>query len=212
MVDLSRHAFSFLLNGPKLGPGRTSCCSVPCSRHGDGTANVVAGRRGTAAAVLAGLLGAGQVVAGLFAPDGAYGYPPGAPDGMPSDLCRQPRPRPRLRGLDDVLARPPGVGLGLRTEHRRWAIGCALTAGRSWWWQVCPVIPTPRSPSTRSSPRLRLHLGTPGAPPVRESPRRSVGRLARAAREPSSSSARHHHPPLTHREEPPTWERSPPTR
>lgn len=131
--DLSRHAFSFLLNG------RGSWVQVAnfvllgslFLATATGLRTVVAGRRGTAAAVLAGLLGAGQVVAGLFAPDGAYGYPPGAPDGMPSDLSVGSL----VHGLAFGVSMMCWLGLlvvlasALRTEHPRWAIGCALTAG-----------------------------------------------------------------------------------
>jgi hypothetical protein len=38
------------------------------------------------AGVLLGIVGCGLVVAGLFAPQPSYGYPPGAPEGIPTNL------------------------------------------------------------------------------------------------------------------------------
>ena len=130
-------------------------------RHGDGTANRRRGSPGHRAAVLAGLLGAGQVVAGLFAPDGAYGYPPGAPDGMPSDLASAASSTASL-GVSmmcwlGLLVVPASA---LRTEHRRWAIGCALTAGSLLVVAGVSGHPHAAIAIRGRHPRLRLHLGT----------------------------------------------------
>jgi hypothetical protein len=86
--DMTRHAFSFLLNGPGgwlqtinfVVTGALFLFASPGLRAGLG------GRAGVVAGVLLGIVGCGLVVAGLFAPQPSYGYPPGAPDGMPTNL------------------------------------------------------------------------------------------------------------------------------
>lgn len=86
--DMTRHAFSFLLNGPGgwlqtinfVVAGALFLFASPGLRAGLG------GQAGVVAGILLGVLGCGLVFAGLFAPQPSYGYPPGAPDGMPSDL------------------------------------------------------------------------------------------------------------------------------
>jgi uncharacterized membrane protein YhaH (DUF805 family) len=86
--DMTRHAFSFLLNGPGgwlqtinfVVTGALFLLTSPGLRAGLG------GRAGVVAGVLLGIVGCGLVVAGLFAPQPSYGYPPGAPDGMPTNL------------------------------------------------------------------------------------------------------------------------------
>jgi hypothetical protein len=44
------------------------------------------GKGGTWGAILAGALGLGLILAGIFPPDPANGFPPGAPDGQPSTM------------------------------------------------------------------------------------------------------------------------------
>jgi uncharacterized membrane protein YhaH (DUF805 family) len=86
--DMTRHAFSFLLNGPGgwlqtinfVVSGALFLFASP------GLRAALAGRAGAIAGVLLGAVGCGLIVAGLFAPQPSHGYPPGAPDGMPKDL------------------------------------------------------------------------------------------------------------------------------
>ena len=86
--DMTRHAFSFLLNGPggwlqAINFVVTGALFLVASRA---LGDALAGRGGVVAGVLLGAVGCGLVVAGLFAPQPSYGYPPGAPDGMPKEL------------------------------------------------------------------------------------------------------------------------------
>ena len=86
--DMTRHAFSFLLNGPGgwlqainfVVTGALFLFASP------GLRAALAGRTGVVAGVLLGAVGCGLIVAGLFAPQPSYGYPPSAPEGMPKDL------------------------------------------------------------------------------------------------------------------------------
>jgi uncharacterized membrane protein YhaH (DUF805 family) len=86
--DMTRHAFSFLLNGPggwvqTLNFVATGMLFGYAAR---GLGPALGGRAGSVVRVLLTVVGAGLVVAGLFAPQPSYGYPPGAPEGVPSDL------------------------------------------------------------------------------------------------------------------------------
>jgi uncharacterized membrane protein YhaH (DUF805 family) len=86
--DLTRHAFSFLLNGPGgwVQTLNFVATGVLFGAAAGGLGPALGGRAGSVARVLLTVVGAGLVVAGLFAPQPSYGYPPGAPEGMPSDL------------------------------------------------------------------------------------------------------------------------------
>lgn len=87
-IDLTRHAFSYLMLGPHGWLQQTNFVLVgglyACSSVAVGTA--VGGRLGSAVAVLTALLGVGMAVSGLFVPDPSLGYPPGAPPGVPAQL------------------------------------------------------------------------------------------------------------------------------
>src|SRR5215469_3397972 len=50
---------------------------------------MTAGPAATWGPVLIALFGAGTVVAGLFRPDAAFGFPPGTPEGLPAHLSSQ---------------------------------------------------------------------------------------------------------------------------
>ncbi len=86
--DLTRHAFSFLLNGPGgwVQTLNFVATGMLFGYAAQGLGPALGGRAGSVVRVLLTVLGAGLVVAGLFAPQPSYGYPPGAPAGMPSDL------------------------------------------------------------------------------------------------------------------------------
>ncbi|MCU6709097.1 DUF998 domain-containing protein [Paenibacillus sp. J5C_2022] len=47
------------------------------------------GKGGTWGAVLIGIYGVGMIMAGLFKPDPGFGFPPGAPDGMPAAMSNE---------------------------------------------------------------------------------------------------------------------------
>lgn len=86
--DLTRHAFSFLLNGPG-GWVQTLNFITTGMLFGFaawGLGPALGGRAGSVVRVLLTVLGVGLVVAGVFAPQPSYGYPPGAPAGVPSEL------------------------------------------------------------------------------------------------------------------------------
>jgi hypothetical membrane protein len=86
--DISRHAFSFLLNGP--GGWIQTCNFVVTGAlflyAASGVSKALEGKAGTVVGILVRVLGAGLIVAGLFAPQPSYGYPPSAPLGMPDHL------------------------------------------------------------------------------------------------------------------------------
>jgi len=86
--DLSRHAFSFLLLGPGgwVQTANFVVAGVLYAATSLGLRAALGDRTGGWAAVLVGALGAGMALAGLFAPDPSYGYPPGTPDGIPDQL------------------------------------------------------------------------------------------------------------------------------
>lgn len=86
--DATKHAFSFLLIGPEGWLQATVFVVVGLlfTVSGVGLRNTIGGRSGAVAAVFAGLLGVGLVVAGLNAPQPSFGYPIGAPQGPPEVL------------------------------------------------------------------------------------------------------------------------------
>jgi hypothetical protein len=83
--DMTRHAFSFLSNGPYGWIQQTVFVVTGLLNvaAGIGLGQTLTGRTRLVAAVSAMLLGAGQIVAGVWAPDPAFGYPAGAPAGYP---------------------------------------------------------------------------------------------------------------------------------
>lgn len=87
-LDPTKHAFSFLLIGPDGWLQATVFVVVGLlfTASGIGLRSTIGGRSGVVAAVFAGLLGIGLVVAGLNAPQPSFGYPIGAPQGPPEVL------------------------------------------------------------------------------------------------------------------------------
>lgn len=87
-LDLARHAFSYLTLGPVGWLQQANFVVVGCLYAGSSVAvgRAVGGRSGKSTAVLTALIGAGMVVSGLFVPDPSFGYPPGAPPGVPAEL------------------------------------------------------------------------------------------------------------------------------
>jgi hypothetical membrane protein len=86
--ELTKHPFSFLLLGP--GGWLQSCnfilAGVLYGVSGVGLRRALPGRTGRWTQLLITTMGTGMVVAGLFPPDPSYGYPEGAPAGVPADL------------------------------------------------------------------------------------------------------------------------------
>lgn len=130
--DLSRHAFSFLLNGPGAPLQAVNFVLLGTAFMLTATRlqSVVAGRRGRIVAVFAAALGIGQVVAGLFAPGGAYGYPAGAPVGRPEHVSASGVVHGAAFGVSMLawVALLAVLALALRREHRRFAVLSAATA------------------------------------------------------------------------------------
>lgn len=87
-LDLTRHAFSFLLLGPH---GRLQTLNFVVAGllylvAATALGRSVAGRSGRWARGLLATVGTGMVVGGLFPPDPSLGYPAGAPAGVPEHL------------------------------------------------------------------------------------------------------------------------------
>jgi hypothetical protein len=130
--DLSRHPYSFLLNGPGgalqaanfvlLGSGFLVTASA--------LRPVLAGRLGRVAAGLAAVIGIGQITAGLFAPGGAYGYPAGAPSGRPEHLGASSIVHGLAFGVSMLswVALLAVLAWALRREHRGTARLAMVTA------------------------------------------------------------------------------------
>jgi Protein of unknown function (DUF998) len=87
-LDLSRHAFSFLLLGPygRLQTLNFAVAGLLYLVAARGLGRSIPGRASLWAQALLALVGTGMVFGGLFAPDPAMGYPPGAPAGVPAHL------------------------------------------------------------------------------------------------------------------------------
>lgn len=130
--DLSRHPYSFLLNGPGGALQTVNFVLLGAGFLLTATAlgSVVPGRRGRTAAVLAGALGAGQVTAGLFAPGGAYGYPAGAPLGRPENISASGIVHGVAFAISVLswIALLAILSLALRRHHQRIARLSAVTA------------------------------------------------------------------------------------
>lgn len=131
--DLTKHAFSYLSIG-ETGPLQQVNFIVM------GVLNVVAatalpgvitGRLGVAAGVLLAIDGAGQIVAGLFTLDPSFGFPPGAPAGMPQTITLHGN----LHGLGFTLSMVSWVALFIvlairhvRAGERGWAAASVVAA------------------------------------------------------------------------------------
>jgi hypothetical protein len=131
--DMTRHAFSFLSNGPYGWIQQTVfvVTGLLNTAAGIGLGRTLTGRTRLVAAISAILLGTGQIIAGVWRPDPAFGYPAGAPAGYPERVS-----------LASVLH---GVGFSIsvlgwvvllvalavwlrRAGARRWAAATAGTA------------------------------------------------------------------------------------
>jgi hypothetical protein len=130
--DLSRHPYSFLLNGPGGALQAANFVLLGSGFLVTATAlrSVLAGRPGRLAAVLAAGIGIGQIAAGLFAPGGAYGYPAGAPSGRPEHLSAGSIVHGIAFGASMLswVALLVVLALALRREHRRAALLSVVTA------------------------------------------------------------------------------------
>ena len=131
--DLTRHAFSFLLNGPGGWVQMLNfvATGVLFSLAAWGLGPALGGRAGSVGQVLLIILGAGLVVAGLFAPQPSYGYPPGAPAGMPSELTTSSVVHGIAFGLSIVsycAALAVAAWRLRRVGAPRWAAACAAAA------------------------------------------------------------------------------------
>ena len=86
--DMSRHAFSFLSNGPHGWIQQTVFVITGLLNiaAGIGMVGALTGRIRYLAASAAMVVGTGQVVAGICPPDPAFGYPAGAPAGYPDQI------------------------------------------------------------------------------------------------------------------------------
>jgi len=98
---------------------------------GLGLRQAVGGTIGRSAQVLISTVGIGMIIAGLFPPDPAYGYPEGAPTGMPADLSTNSV----IHGLAFVVSMLSWCALlvviAVWFRHggeRRWAMGALITA------------------------------------------------------------------------------------
>jgi Protein of unknown function (DUF998) len=131
--DLTKHAFSFLLLGP--GGWLQACTFVFAGvlylLSGVGLGRALGGATGRWAQVLISAVGIGMMIAGLFAPDPAYGYPEGAPAGPPADLSTSSV----IHGLAFVASMLSWCTLLVvlavwlrRSDERRWAIVALITA------------------------------------------------------------------------------------
>lgn len=90
--DLARHPISALTlgDGGWVQSAAFVVSGLLVLAFASGARRMLAGGRGsTWAPRLLGLFGAGLVIAGVFVPDPAYGFPPGTPDGMPARLSTQ---------------------------------------------------------------------------------------------------------------------------
>ncbi|HZA03368.1 MAG TPA: DUF998 domain-containing protein [Propionibacteriaceae bacterium] len=131
--DMTKHAFSFLLIGPGgwlqiINYLLAGALYVIC---GIGLRAAMRGKTGRAAQILAGGLGAGLIIAGLFPPPPSFGYPVGAPAGAPAQVTTT------------AVLHAVGFGLGVlsfcallfvlavwfwRNASRRWAVVAAVAA------------------------------------------------------------------------------------
>jgi hypothetical protein len=86
--DLTKHAFSYLSIGATGGLQRANfiLLGVLTIVAAAGLRRLLDGKTSTAAFILLALVGAGQVIAGLFTLDPSNGFPIGAPDGRPEHV------------------------------------------------------------------------------------------------------------------------------
>jgi Protein of unknown function (DUF998) len=86
--DLTRHAFSFLSNGPHgwIQQVVFVLTGLLFLAAGMGLGRSLTGRLRVVAGVAAALVGVGLIVAGVWPPDPSFGYPAGAPAGYPAEV------------------------------------------------------------------------------------------------------------------------------
>ncbi|WP_238007073.1 DUF998 domain-containing protein [Dactylosporangium sp. AC04546] len=87
-LDLTKHAFSYLSIGPTglLQQANFVVMGLLNIVAATGLPYFATGRLGRFAAVLLGLTGLGQVIAGVFTLDPSNGFPEGAPEGLPETV------------------------------------------------------------------------------------------------------------------------------
>jgi len=130
--DVTKHAFSFLLIGPGAGLQIVNYLLVGAlyALSGVGLRRTLDARSGRLAQLLATGLGVGLVVAGLFPPPPSFGYPRGAPAGMPSQLSASAVLHGVGFGLGViswcVLLLLLAASLRRRAQHR-WAVLALIT-------------------------------------------------------------------------------------
>lgn len=86
--DLTRHAFSFLSNGPHGWIQQTVFVITGVLNIGGGVGllRLLTGRIRAVAAGAAVMLGTGQIISGVWPPAPSFGYPSGAPAGYPAEM------------------------------------------------------------------------------------------------------------------------------
>ena len=86
--DLTEHAFSYLSIGPtgEVQIANFICAGVLLVVAATALAGVVPGRKGKVAAGVLGAWGVAKIASGVFTVDPSFGFPPGAPAGMPAQL------------------------------------------------------------------------------------------------------------------------------
>jgi hypothetical protein len=86
--DLTEHAFSYLSIGSTgtLQQLNFVALGLLTIVAATGLGSLLDGRTRTTASILLGLVGAGQVIAGIFTLDPSNGFPVGAPEGMPEQV------------------------------------------------------------------------------------------------------------------------------
>jgi hypothetical protein len=124
--DLTEHAFSFLSIGDtgRLQQANFVVLGLLNIVAATGVLRAIPGKPRIAAAVLLGLVGAGQVVAGAFTLDPSYGFPEGAPEGKPETVSVHGN----LHGLGFAISMVSWVSLFLvlaRWQARRGDIAWA---------------------------------------------------------------------------------------
>jgi hypothetical protein len=133
-LDLTKHAFSYLSIGDTGPVQQTNFVVMGLLNVAAATAlrGRIAGRLGTAAAVLLALDGLGQIIAGVFTLDPSNGFPEGAPPGLPETVSTHGN----LHGLGFMLSMSTWVLLlivlarrHMEAHERGWSgasLGCAV--------------------------------------------------------------------------------------
>lgn len=131
--DLTKHAFSFLSIGETglIQQVNFVVMGILNLVAATGLFRVIGKRLGVVAGVLFAIHGLGQVVAGVFTLDPSFGFPPGAPAGMPETISLHSN----LHGLGFTLSMMSWVALFVvfairhaRVRERGWATASVIAA------------------------------------------------------------------------------------